>query len=326
MSWNQVILNSVFGICCLYIILVSNLRDWNMKSNLTDPAKRKAASEKRESVLENSKIYHLKDNKPHIYLSSKLAKIQLNNNDTDMELIEGRSFKGAKKPVDFSAKKAFYRRIGNKLILVEEVVLIDDQTNLKADKVTYFFDQDEIIGRGNVLLKGKIPQSEDKIEIKAKSFSHYPGRKISTFQDDVKGVIHRPEKYREGLEFEADKLEYSQRGSKISLIGAVLLNKPPFTVSSRRGEIFLENYSNKLNYFVLNDDVKLREKRKNGLRKAFAEKMEGIASEGKLILTGLPKVIQDGETIKGNKITIRENSEVVEVDDAYTTFKINKGR
>jgi len=297
-----------------------------MKSNLTDPSKLKAAPEKRESVLENSKMYHLKENRPHIYLASKLTTVRVKNNDTDMKNLEGRSFSEGKKPVDFSAKKAFYRRSGNKLILEDQVVLNDDQANLNADEATYFFDRDEIIGKGNVLLKGNIPQSEDKIEIKAKRFSHFPNQKISNFHEDVKGFIHRREKYREGLDFEADTLKYSQVGSKIKLVGAVFLNKPPFSAWSRSGSIFLNNYSNKLNYFVLNDDVKLREKKKNGLRKAFAEKMEGIASEGKLILTGLPKVIQDGEVIKGNKITIRENSEVVEVDDAYTTFKIKKGQ
>lgn len=297
-----------------------------MKSNLTDPSQIRSAPEKRESVLENSKIYHLKDNKPHIFLSSKLTKIRVSNNDTDMESLEGQTFSSTQKKIEFSAKKGSFRRFGNRLIFEEEVVLRDEETRLSADQVIYYRDKEEIIGKGNVLLKGKIPQSEDQIEIKAKTFSHYPERKISNFEDDVKGVIHRPEKYREGLDFEADKLSYSQLDSKINLIGAVHLNKPPFSAWSRRGAIFLENYSNKLNYFVLNDDVKLREKKKFGLRKAFAEKLEGMASEGKLVLTGLPKVIQAGETIKGNKITIRENSEVVEVDDAYTTFKIKKGR
>ena len=326
MSWNQVILNLVFGFCCLYIILVSNLWNWNMKSNLTNPSKLRQAPEKRESVLENAKVYHLQDNRPHVFLSSKVTRIQLNNNDMNMEDLKGRTFSSKQKKIEFSAKKGSFQRSGNKLTFREDVIIHDDETDLSADQVEYFRNKDEIIGKGNVLLKGKIPQSEDQIEIKAKRFIHNPKKQISTFEDDVKGVIHRPEKYREGLDFEADKLVYSQVDSKINLIGEVFLNNPPIVAWSRRGAIFLENYSNKLNDVVVNDDVKLREKKKFGLRKAFAEKMEGIASEGKLVLTGLPKVIQAGETIKGNKITIRENSEVVEVDDAYTTFKIKKGR
>jgi len=296
-----------------------------MKSNLTNPTRLKTTPERRVSVLEDAKLYHLKGNKPHIFISSKLTSIK-KNNDTDMESLEGRSFSSGQKEIKFSAKKAFFRIEGNKLILQEDVELNDDQNNLTADQVIYYKDKDEFLGQGNVLLKGKLPQSEDRIEIKAKRFSHYPEKKISNFYEDVRGNIHRKEQYREGIDFKANNLSYSQLKSKINLVGAVFFNKPPFSAWSRRGEIHLNNYSNKLNYFVLNDDVRLREKNKNGLRKAYAERLEGKASEGKLVLTGFPKVIQDGEVIKGNKITIRENSEVVEVEDANTIFKIKKGR
>jgi len=58
------------------------------------------------------------------------------------------------------------------------------------------------------------------------------------------------------------------------------------------------------------------------LRKAFGERLEGFTSLDRLVLTGYPKVYQEGDVIKGNKITLRINNEVVEVDDANTRFKL----
>ena len=43
-----------------------------------------------------------------------------------------------------------------------------------------------------------------------------------------------------------------------------------------------------------------------------------------MILTGLPKVFQEKDVIKGNRITIRENIETVEVDDAITNITLER--
>ena len=69
------------------------------------------------------------------------------------------------------------------------------------------------------------------------------------------------------------------------------LKKELLTSKSLKGEIFLENHNKKLKYFVLYDDIKLTEKiRSSGGvmidREAYAQKLEGIASEDKIILTG----------------------------------------
>ena len=119
--------------------------------------------------------------------------------------------------------------------------------------------------------------------------------------------------------------------SLVNLEGDVFLIKQQLKANSRRGEIFLENYNKKLKYFVLYDDVKVVEKvMLEGInsssfdRRAFSEKLEGMMSEGRIILTGYPKVFQQGDVIKGNRITLRENNEVVEVDDANTNFRLSQ--
>jgi hypothetical protein len=45
-------------------------------------------------------------------------------------------------------------------------------------------------------------------------------------------------------------------------------------------------------------------------------------NENKIVLTGYPRAYQFDDVIKGNIITLRENNEVVEVDDSNTKFKI----
>ena len=111
----------------------------------------------------------------------------------------------------------------------------------------------------------------------------------------------------------------------MTLIGNVKLIKQGLTALSREGEIFMDNYNKKLKYYTLIDDVKLTEKVKledgsSFIRTAVAEKLDGLVAEEKNILTGFPKVFQQGDVITGNRITIRENNQVVEVDDANTDF------
>ena len=101
-----------------------------------------------------------------------------------------------------------------------------------------------------------------------------------------------------------------------------------------RGEIFLENYNKKLKYYALYDDVKVVEKipvikkgesRKTFIeRRAYAEKLEGFVKEGKIVLTGYPKVLQENDVIKGNVITLLKSNEVIEVDDSSSSFIITQ--
>lgn len=59
-------------------------------------------------------------------------------------------------------------------------------------------------------------------------------------------------------------------------------------------------------------------------RRAFSEKLEGIVKEQKIVLTGYPKLIQEKDVIKGNKITFFENSEIIVVDDSSSSFILKK--
>ena len=77
------------------------------------------------------------------------------------------------------------------------------------------------------------------------------------------------------------------------------------------------------------DDIKLVEQLNTSegnsqTRRAYSEKLEGYMSQGKIVLTGAPRVEQGDDLIKGYQITLRENVELVEVEEAQSSFKLKK--
>ena len=148
------------------------------------------------------------------------------------------------------------------------------------------------------------------------------------YRGGVNGLVKRKRIYEESLSFKADLLTFNAPQSLVEMKGNVAFKKENLDAFANRGEVFLENYNKKLKYYALYDDVKLQERLVNNgkpmIRKAFSEKLEGLMSEKKIILTGLPKVFQERDVIKGNKIMIRENVETVEVDDANTNIILIK--
>ena len=129
------------------------------------------------------------------------------------------------------------------------------------------------------------------------------------------------------MDFAANKISADLNKSYVEMQGDVSFRNQQVSAHSIKGEIFLENYSKKLKYYALFDDVVVKQKLilNNGQtieRTAYAEKLEGTLSEGKIVLSGAPRVVQNKETIEGNIITLTEGNEVVEVEDASSSFEI----
>ena len=126
----------------------------------------------------------------------------------------------------------------------------------------------------------------------------------------------------------ADDIEFSTLSNKLSARGNLWLTKKGLKINGRRGEIIWAKPNNKLKYFVIYDDVRIVEKvqlhQRSFERKAFCEKLEGLVDEGKIILTGYPKVFQLNDVVKGNRVILREDNEVIEVDDVNVHFKVNR--
>ena len=135
----------------------------------------------------------------------------------------------------------------------------------------------------------------------------------------------------ESFDFKANRVELNMLKSLVSLSDNVLLHRNNYDLEAQKAEIFLENYNKKLKYYVLYDDIKLEEKLSMNdgskqMRKAYSEKLEGYMAEEKVVLTGAPRVEQGEDLIKGYQIILRENVELVEVDDSQSSFDLNKDK
>ena len=112
------------------------------------------------------------------------------------------------------------------------------------------------------------------------------------------------------------------------LEGGVRIVREGYDITAGKAEMFLDNYNKSLKYFVLNDDVKVSEKidgpEGHQMRRAFSERLEGFGKEQKMVLTGAPRVEMGKDVIKGYRITIRENVDLVEVDDAMSDVQVKR--
>ncbi|MDH5580271.1 MAG: hypothetical protein OEY33_00045 [Bdellovibrionales bacterium] len=238
----------------------------------------------------------------------------------------GIAYSKSSEPIAYKAENGTYTFNDNVLVLKNEVEVKTTSSNMRSDKVIYQIEQDKIEGFGNVKTNTLIQQTLDLINVKSERFDSYPNKKLIYFYEKVKGKVERKKKYEESVKFSSNTLKLDLPINKISLNGDVFINKGNLKTWAKSGEMFLENYNKRLKYFSLYDDVRVEENLlidgRSVLRKAFGERLEGFTSLDRLVLTGYPKVYQEGDVIKGNKITLRINNEVVEVDDANTRFKL----
>ena len=229
-------------------------------------------------------------------------------------------------PIFFTAKNSRILTPNKELYLVDEVVIKVAHSSLKSEKVTIFNGGRLLEADGNVLTESIDPKTNDQILITSNFALYRPKEQFFEYKRNVKGKVKRKRQYEESVSFTTDDMTLSGINNEIEMKGNVTFKKGNLDASSNQGTLFLENYNKKLKYYSLSDDVRLQEtitlKGKPLVRKAFAEKLEGIISEKKVILTGLPKVFQEKDVIKGNRITIRENIETVEIDDANTNITL----
>lgn len=233
-------------------------------------------------------------------------------------------------PIKFSAERALAKPDEDQLELENKVILIDSNHEFRSEKLKIADRGNKIFGRINVETISKIKSQEaneantSTLFIKSQEVDYYAPTNSVNYRGLVDGEVKRVKAYEEGIKFKTSELGLDGLKGLITLNGQVYLEKGRFEVWSNRGEIFLENYNKKLKYYSLSDDVRLREflqgREKKFERKAFAEKLEGWMNERKVVLTGFPKVIQEKDIIKGNRIVLRENSESVEIDDANSSL------
>ena len=284
-----------------------------------------------DSFFKEVKFFTKVKGQPSINMHSKEMTISEDFNSAIALFVDGFYYSQSNpEPIKFSAEKALAKPKMDLLELEHKVVLVDDKHEFRSEKLKILDRGNKIFGRENVQTISKIKSNDTTVSdsstvlIKAQEMDYNAIANRVDYRGLVDGEMRRVKAYEEGVKFQTSELGFDGAKGLITLNGQVHFIKGKFEAWSNRGEIFLENYNKKLKYYSLSDDVRLREefqgREKLIERKAFAEKLEGWMNERKVVLTGFPKVIQDKDIIKGNRIVLRENSESVEIDDANSSL------
>ncbi len=286
-----------------------------------------ADKSERESYFFDVEYFRNNKANPYLYLKSKNLTFN-GTGDIFFVLPQGDLYTDSGEKVNYKAMTGRFGKDINLLNLKESVSMKFNTHDITSNYISYSFEEGKVTAIGDVFTKSYSESTKDSIEIKSEKMISWPKKNLAEYRQKVKGDLIRRKAYEEGIKFEADRIVLSLDDSVVKLFDDVKIDRQNLNATSRSGEIFMENYNKKLKYFALYDDVKVKEKvvldGGRFIREAFAEKLEGIAGEDKIILTGYPKVFQKKDIIKGNVIVLRENNEVVEVDDASTNFILRK--
>lgn len=327
MEARKTIVIIIFILLCMVPIFISVMDFFQHNLSKHPRSQNESTIKENKSKFKNADYYLIKGNNPFLHLNA--SNIIIDNIKKVVSFLspQGKVYTKSQEPVYYQGNEGFYKTNNGELSLKEKVKIKTDNSQLMSDQVFYETSKDQFTSTGNVKTQSFSKTNNDKIFIDSEKVTSWPQTKRAHYQGKVTGLIKRKRKYEESVYFDSDNLHLDYNLAKILLNGNVSIKKQGIRASSQRGEIFLENYNKKLKYYVLYDDVKVMEKVKaegNRIldRRAYAEKLEGIISEELIILTGYPKVFQNDDLIKGNKIILRENNEVVEVDDASANFYI----
>lgn len=280
------------------------------------------------TIIKTLEYFSLKDGIPQMSLAAESMQSQ---GDSLAEFFYPKgvyNYQQKKESIKYKAERGTYQKNKDLLFLERSVEISSSDSQYYADQIDYYISKDFVIGAGNVKFIGEDLQSKDMIQVESNRMNAWPGQKIAHFTGDVRGTMTRAKKYEGKMDFRSHQLNMDGINSLAHLEGDVWLKRGTQQVTSGKADIYMENYNKELKYFVLNDDVKVTEKLStpDGIteRKAFAERLEGFGREQKMVLSGAPRVEQGADVIKGYRITIRENVDLVEVDDAMSDMKVKK--
>lgn len=227
-------------------------------------------------------------------------------------------------PIKFQADKTTVLFSEKEVFLENRVKVNFNNIYVDADKMNLYFNRDLLEARGNIVTHSTGQRANETVVVNSDNANYKSRENTIEYLGKVRATFKRQKAYEESIHFSAGHLFFDGNKGLANFLGSVHLNRENIDVFANAGELYLANYNKRLKYYSLYDDVRLEEHVNSSgkvfTRKAFAEKLEGIMSERRIILTGFPKVFQEKDVIKGNKIIIKENIETVEVDDANTSI------
>lgn len=286
-------------------------------------------SEEEDSTFSQVQYFMVKDEAPFLNLSSQELRTDTYFTVTAFLFPMGTVFTNKGIPVRFNADNGSYNKRTESMLLNGQVYIHDEESQITSDRAHYASKEGKFELFGGVKSKSLSKENGDQLFIDSHEGVFWPKKKVGQYQGEVKGELIRKRAYEPGIKFSADRLWADLVISEVVLDGRVMLKRENLEAESLKAIILLENYNKKLKYYTLYDDVKIVEKvhkRSGGysVRRAFGEKLEGYMSERKVILSGSPKVVQGKDIVKGNRITLLENNELIEVDDSNSRFVIKK--
>lgn len=300
------------------------------QQSVAKEAKFKKQKKKKFSEFSKIHLFGVQNNRPSLELKSEYLDI-IENEKMEFIAPVGKVFSksNAGKSIEFKSDEGKFNFIESKLTLKENVNFKGPTSKVKADQLEFYSKTSGFEASGSIDLRSKDNKTGDKISITSQNVRGNFDKKYYEYQGQVKGQLKRRRRYEPGVKFDAQKMIVDLQNSTVFMEGDVLMKRNKFDMLAGKAELFLENYNKSLKYYSLYDDIRLQErlKLKDGteiVRKAFADKIEGYNHERKLVLTGSPRVIQGSDVIKGYKVTLRENLEMVEVDDSASSFTIKK--
>lgn len=281
-----------------------------------------------EAKFKQMNYYSLAEGKKDISLNSDALTV-INQEDFIFQATRGELTDKNGMITTFSANSGKYLAKKKELFLEEDIEFNNKEANYSADSIQLRQLENRLNAQGEVRAELTDLKTKDKIIISSNKMVSELDKKIIHFAGQIEGVLNRQRRYEGGFSFRSEEMSLNQLESQIKLSKDVKLKRNNFDVESQKAEIFLENFNKRLKYYVLYDDIKFVEKLKmksgaSKVRRAYAEKLEGFMSQGKIILSGAPRVEQDGDLIKGYQITLRENVELVEVDDSQSSFNLKR--
>lgn len=226
----------------------------------------------------------------------------------------------------FESFRGHYMGKKGTLELTQEVKLESSNSKFTADHAIYDSKKNNLRMDTNVkMIATNLVNGDELLLNSNKMFFDIPSQ-LAKADGNVDGKIHKSRVYHRGLDFKTNHLSADLSKNLISLVDSVEVLYGPVKATSRNGNIIMGNFNKKLKYLTMTDDVRISEYVHSGgekiLREAYAEKLEMFAKEKKVVLTGYPKVVQGSSRIKGNRIILREDIEVVEVENVNTNITI----
>lgn len=283
---------------------------------------------KEKTYFKDLRYFSFKENESKLSLKASELTI-IDSRDLKFNLPDGELFQKNDK-IKFRSVKGEFLAESNTLNLSGDVnIKTQDGSSHKADFIKYVGVDDTFTANGNTESEVNNLEGQDKFKVTASHLKSSLTKKKILFEGDVKAKLIRNRNYEGTVNLEAHKMILNQLESHVFLEGDVSLKRNKYYLHANKADIFLENFNKSLKYYVLYDDIKLVEKLilddgTTTTRKAYSEKLEGYMREAKIVLSGAPRVEQGNDLIQGYQITLRENVELVEVDDSQTSFRIKR--